>query len=145
MASKRTLEERIRVKDEQMQKALEKVKQYEAQKKQLEQRQKAEDRKARAHRLIQIGVAAESVLGREFAEGDIERFINFLKLQEKNGSFYTKALQKPVAPASTAKAKARESETIDVVQDETIVPDENNAIPTEANAEPLYYIPTGQQ
>ena len=42
MASKRSLEERIREKDERMQKALEKAKQYEAQKKQLEQRLKEE-------------------------------------------------------------------------------------------------------
>lgn len=84
MASKRSLEERIREKDERMQKALEKAKQYEAQKKQLEQRQKEVDRKARAHRLIEIGAAAESVLGREFVTGDIERFLNFLKTQERN-------------------------------------------------------------
>ena len=145
MASKRTLEERIRDKDERMQKALEKAKQYEAQKKQLEQRQKAEDRKARAHRLIQIGAAAENVLGREFVEGDIERFMNFLKLQERNGSFYTKALQKPAPSSSTAKAKVRETATIDVIQDAAAAPDENNAIATGEDAEQLYYIPTGQQ
>ena len=96
MASKRSLEERIREKDERMQKALEKAKQYEAQKRQLEQRQKEADRKARAHRLIEIGAAAESILGREFREGDIERFMNFLRFQEKNGAFFTKAMQKPV-------------------------------------------------
>ena len=96
MASKRSLEERIREKDERMQKALEKAKQYEAQKRQLEQRQKEADRKARAHRLIEIGAAAESILGREFREGDIERFMNFLRFQEKNGAFFTKAMQKTV-------------------------------------------------
>ena len=78
MASKKSLEERIKEKNERMQKALEKAKQYEAQKKQLEQRQKEADRKARNHRLIQIGAAAESILGRTFEEGDLERFLNFL-------------------------------------------------------------------
>ena len=107
MASKRSLEERIREKDERMQKALEKAKQYEAQKKQLEQRQKEADRKARAHRLIEIGAAAESVLGREFVTGDIERFLNFLKAQERNGSFYTKAMQKPAVSAVATRAKAK--------------------------------------
>lgn len=107
MASKRSLEERIREKDERMQKALEKAKQYEAQKKQLEQRQKEADRKARAHRLIEIGAAAESVLGREFVTGDIERFMNFLKTQERNGSFYSKAMQKPTVSAVTTRTKAK--------------------------------------
>ena len=104
MASKKSLEERIKEKDERMQKAFEKAKQYEAQKKQLEQRQKEADRKARNHRLIQIGAAAESILGRTFEEGDLERFLNFLRLQEKNGSFFTKAMQKPFVSNVSSKA-----------------------------------------
>lgn len=104
MASKKSLEERIKEKDERIQKALEKAKQYEAQKKQLEQRQKEADRKARNHRLIQIGAAAESILGRTFEEGDLERFLNFLRLQEKNGSFFTKAMQKPAVSNISSKA-----------------------------------------
>ena len=100
MGSKRTYEERIREKDDRMQKAREKAKQYEAQKKQLEKMQKAADRKARTKRLIEIGGAVESVLGRAFREDDHLRLMNFLKQQEANGGFFTKAMEKPIPRAS---------------------------------------------
>ena len=96
MASKRTLQERIQEKNERYEQVMAKAKQYEAQKKQLEKRQKEEDRKIRTRRLIQIGGAAESVLGREFTDDDILRFMNFLKLQEKNGGYFTRAMSKPL-------------------------------------------------
>lgn len=100
MASKRSYEERIREKDERMQQLLLKAKQYEAQKKQLEKQQKEADRKARTHRLITIGGVVESVLGRTFAEGDDLRLMNFLKTQERNGGYFTKAMNKDL-PAGT--------------------------------------------
>lgn len=61
---RRTLDERIQsytTKEEEM---LEKLKQYQAQRKQLEKQKKAEERKIRTQRLIQIGGVVESVLGR---------------------------------------------------------------------------------
>lgn len=118
MSSKRTYEERIREKDDRMQKAKEKAKQYEAQKKQLEKMQKAADRKARTKRLIEIGGAVESVLGRSFREDDHLRLMNFLKQQEANGGFFTKAMERPIP--RTAKEKTAEPKT--VVAEETDIP-----------------------
>ena len=77
---------------------LEKLKQYQAQRKQLEEQKKAEERKICTHRLIQIGGAVESVLGSAIEEEDIPKLIGFLKRQEANGKFFSKAMQKePVA------------------------------------------------
>ena len=118
MGNKRTYEERIREKDDRMQKAREKAKQYEAQKKQLEKMQKAADRKARTKRLIEIGGAVESVLGRPFREDDHLRLMNFLKQQEANGSFFTKAMEKPIPRI----AKEKASEPMIVVTEEADIP-----------------------
>lgn len=49
-------------------------------------------------RLCQIGGAVESVLGSAIEEEDIPKLIGFLKRQEANGKFFSKATQKePVA------------------------------------------------
>lgn len=93
MASKKSLDERINEKNEQLQKALETAKQYEAQVKQLERRRKEEERKKRTRRLIEIGGSVESVLGREFVDGDIIRLMNFLKDQNARGGYFTAAMQ----------------------------------------------------
>ena len=94
MASKRTIDERIQEKDNMMQQLLTKAKQYEAQIRQLEKRKKEEERKARTHRLITIGGAVSAVLGRDFVEGDDMRLMNFLKQQERNGNYFSKAMNK---------------------------------------------------
>ena len=96
MSSKRSLEERINEKNEMKEKALEKVRQYEAQLKMLEKKQKEADRKARTHRLITIGGVVEAVLGREFRDGDNKKLENFLRTQERNGRFFTKAMEKDI-------------------------------------------------
>ena len=100
MGSKKTIEERIRETDDRMLKAKEKAKQYEVRKRQLEKQQKEKDRKARTKRLIEIGGAVESVLGRPFGDGDHIRLMNFLKQQEANGSYFTKAMEKPLQKVS---------------------------------------------
>ena len=46
------------------------------------------------HRLCQIGGAVESVLGAPIEEKDIPKLIVFLKRQEANGRFFSKAMQK---------------------------------------------------
>ena len=94
MAIKRTIDERIQEKDNMMQQLLTKAKQYEAQIRQLEKRKKEEERKARIHRLITIGGAVSAVLGRDFVEGDDMRLMNFLKQQERNGNYFSKAMNK---------------------------------------------------
>ena len=102
MASKKTLEERISEKNEQLQKALVTAKQYEAQVKQLERRRKEEERKKRTRRLIEIGGSVESVLGRAFEEGDIIRLMNFLKDQNERGNYFTLAMEKPIIEKTEA-------------------------------------------
>ena len=92
--SKKSIEERINDKDAEMQKYLEKAKQIEEQKRILEKQKKEADRKARTKRLIKIGASVESVLGRDFKDGDIIRLMNFLKAQERNGRYFTKAMEK---------------------------------------------------
>lgn len=92
--STRSLEERIQEKNLRAQKLIEQAKKAEAQVKQLEKRQQAEERKKRTHRLIQIGAAVESVLDMSIEEEDIPRLIAFLKKQEANGKFFSKAMQK---------------------------------------------------
>ena len=92
--STRSLEERIQEKNLRAQKLIEQAKKAEAQVKQLEKRQQAEERKKRTHRLIQIGTAVESVLDMSIEEEDIPRLIAFLNKQESNGKFFSKAMQK---------------------------------------------------
>ena len=69
-----------------------KMEQLEAQKKALEQKQKEEDRKKRTKRLIELGGIIESVLGRPTIDEDKIRLLNFLKKQEANGKYFTKAM-----------------------------------------------------
>ncbi len=90
MASKKTLEERISLIAEKERKAREKASQIVEQRKLLERKQQDIDRRQRTKRLIEIGAAAESVLGRPFEEGEVELFMNFLRQQEKNGSYFSR-------------------------------------------------------
>ncbi|MBQ5934345.1 MAG: relaxasome subunit MobC [Lachnospiraceae bacterium] len=106
--SKKSFDERIGAKDSEIQKYLDKAKQMQAQKQQLERQKKEADRKARTKRLIEIGASVESVLGREFTDGDNIRIMNFLKAQERNGRYFTKAMEKDIPAAS-------ETETVTVV------------------------------
>ena len=92
--STKTYEERIQEKDLRIEKLAQKLKRYEAQKKQLEKRRKEEERKIRTHRLIEIGAAVESVLGRCIELEEIPKLIAFLNKQEANGKFFSKAMQK---------------------------------------------------
>ncbi|MBO6241567.1 MAG: DUF3847 domain-containing protein [Butyrivibrio sp.] len=98
--SKKSIEERIGAKDDEIQKYLEKADQLKAQKKMLEKQKKEADRKARTKRLIEIGGTVESVLGREFTDDDKIRLMNFLKAQERNGKYFTKAMEKELPAAS---------------------------------------------
>ena len=92
--STKTYEERIRALEKKEQESLEKAKQYAAQKRELKKRQKDVETKKRTHRLCQIGGAVESVLGCPIEEEDLPKLIGFLKRQETNGKFFSKAMQK---------------------------------------------------
>ena len=96
--STKSYEERMLQLEKKEQESLDKAKQYAAQKRELKKRQKDVETKKRTHRLCQIGGAVESVLGSAIEEEDIPKLIGFLKRQEANGKFFSKAMQKePVA------------------------------------------------
>ena len=92
--STKSYEERMLQLEKREQESLEKAKQYAAQKRELEKRKKAEESKKRTHRLCQVGGAVESVLGCAIEEEDIPKLVGFLKRQEANGKFFSKAMQK---------------------------------------------------
>ena len=92
--STKSYEERLLQLEKREQESLEKAKQYAAQKRELEKRKKAEESKKRTHRLCQVGGAVESVLGCAIEEEDIPKLVGFLKGQEANGKFFSKAMQK---------------------------------------------------
>ena len=94
--STKSYEERMLQLEKREQESLEKAKQYAAQKRELEKRKKAEESKKRTHRLCQVGGAVESVLGCAIEEEDIPKLVGFLKGQEANGKFFSKAMQKEV-------------------------------------------------
>ena len=92
--STKTYEESIRALEKKEQESIEATKKLIAQRKELEKRKKAEESKKRTHRLCQIGGAVESVLGCPIEEEDLPKLIGFLKRQETNGKFFSKAMQK---------------------------------------------------
>ena len=69
----------------------------------------SDDRRARAHRLIQIGAICEEVYGDKITEGSMQDALrDFLRGQENRGGFYSKALNdaKAAPGASTADGAA---------------------------------------
>ncbi len=107
--STKSYEERMLQLEKKEQESLEKAKQYAAQKRELKKRQKDVETKKRTHRLCQIGGAVESVLGSAIEEDDIPKLIGFLKRQEANGRFFSKAMQKePVANTEEVPADYKE-------------------------------------
>lgn len=53
-----------------------------------------EERKKRTHLLCQIGGTVEKVLDRPLVEEDVMRLLNFLNQQERNGKYFTGAMEK---------------------------------------------------
>ena len=96
--STKSYEERLLEMERREQESLEKAKKYAAQKRELQKRKKAEESKKRTHRLCVIGGAVESVLGCPIEEEDIPKLIGFLKRQEANGRYFSKAMQKEQIP-----------------------------------------------
>lgn len=89
---KHSLDERVAEKQKQLDEMLKKVKQHEAQLKQLEARQKEEKRKKRTHKLCEMGGAILSVLDCDADDVDIDKLIFYLKEQEARGNYFSKAL-----------------------------------------------------
>lgn len=90
--TKRSLDERVNEKQQQLEEMLRKAKQYEAQLKKLSAQKKEEDRKNRAHRLIEVGASVESVLGCPIEKDDIPKLIIFLQDLEEHGNCFSKAM-----------------------------------------------------
>ena len=90
--TRKTYEEQLESNENEIQKHLNKVKELKEQQKGIRRRKRKADRNARTKRLVEIGAVAEKVLGREFKEGDNERFMKFLNRQEYNGKFYSRAM-----------------------------------------------------
>lgn len=66
--------------------------QLKAQERALKKRQSEEERKKRTRRLIELGGIVESVLERPTTDEDKIRLLNFLKRQEANGKYFTRAM-----------------------------------------------------
>ena len=96
--STKSYEERLLEMERREQESLEKAKKYAVQKRELQKRQKVEESRKRTHRLCVIGGAVESVLGCPIEEEDIPKLIGFLKRQEANGRYFSKAMQKEQIP-----------------------------------------------
>ena len=78
--------------DELIEEAIRYREQYRKRELELRKRKSAEERKKRTHRLIELGAIVETVLGRATTEEDKERLLSFLNRQERNGNFFTKAM-----------------------------------------------------
>lgn len=70
-----------------------KQKQLKEQEKRLKAKQSEAERKKRTKRLIEIGGAVESVLGRPIESEDLPKLVAFLQQQEQRGGFFSKAMQ----------------------------------------------------
>lgn len=78
--------------DEQIKALEEKEQVIKARKQHLLAKSREQERKARTHRLIEVGGAVESVLGRPIEHEDLPRLIAFLQEQERRGQFFSKAM-----------------------------------------------------
>jgi len=66
-------------------------------KKQLIAKHKKEERKKENHTKFILGGTVLSVLGRKYVDGDEYRLREFLEKQEKNGSFFSRAMNKNIS------------------------------------------------
>ena len=86
--------------DEKIAEIKNKQEQLKAQERALKKRQTSEERKKRTKRLIEFGGIVESVLGRPTTDEDKIKLLNFLKRQETNGHYFTRAMNTEPTPVS---------------------------------------------
>ena len=60
--------------------------------KELEKKQAEENRRKRNHRLIEVGAAGDSVLGKPIEKDDIPKLIGFLNKLEQDGKYFSTAM-----------------------------------------------------
>ncbi len=96
-SNRRSLDERVAEKQRLLEAKIQEMKACEAQLKALTAKKRDEDRKARTHRLIEIGGAVESVLGEPITHEMIPLLLDFLETQERNGKYFSKAMKRAKA------------------------------------------------
>jgi hypothetical protein len=79
---------------EQLEELNRKREQLKARERELKQRFSAEERKKRTRRLIECGAMIEKILGRPLVDNDKNNLYSFLQMQERNGNYFTKAMNK---------------------------------------------------
>ena len=93
-----TREERLEKEKSRQKKSMERLGQsimrIRASEKRLDAENKKKRRQLDAHNKIVMGGVVRSVLGRDFEEGDDRRLFYFLKMQERNGHYFTKAMNR---------------------------------------------------
>ena len=93
-----TREERLEKEKSRQKKSMERLGQsimrIRASEKRLQAENKKKLRQLDAHNKIVMGGVIRSVLGRDFEEGDDRRLLFFLKMQERNGHYFTKAMNR---------------------------------------------------
>ena len=93
-----TREERLEKEKARQEKSMKRLEQsvirIRASEKRLQAGNKKKLRQLDAHNKIVMGGVIRSVLGREFEEGDDRRLLYFLKMQERNGHYFTKAMNR---------------------------------------------------
>ena len=93
-----TREERLEKEKARQEKSMERLGQsimrIRASEKRLQAGNKKKLRQLDVHNKIVMGGVIRSVLGRDFEEGDDRRLLFFLKMQERNGHYFTKAMNR---------------------------------------------------
>ncbi len=110
MKSTRPLDERVAEKQARLEEMLKKAKQYEAQLKILEAKQKDEERRRRNHRLIEIGASVESITQAPVEGETLIRLIKYLQKLEAKDNHFTKYIG--VYPGSETTSNSNDIETI---------------------------------
>ena len=94
--NRRPLEVRIAEKQRLLEAEKKRLKEYENQMKLLNAKKREQDRRERAHRLIEVGAAVESVLKAPITNDMLPRLLDWLESQEKRGAYFSKAMGVPV-------------------------------------------------
>ena len=89
------------------------------QEKQLKAQVAQEKRKQTMKNTLALGKAALDVLGRDFVEGDVERFIDFLKNANENNEFTQAMMPSEGISEDTVSSESDEQLNIFEEQDET--------------------------
>ena len=93
-----TREERLEKEKSRQKKSMERLGQsimrIRASEKRLQAENKKKLRQLDAHNKIVMGGVIRSVLGRDFEEGDDRRLLSCLRMQEQNGHYFTRAMNR---------------------------------------------------